>query len=51
MRVSDQTGAGCFTICNNVTGVGEPVQRVCEEFSTLVDGISQAPRGTSLIRM
>ena len=51
MRVFGQTGAGCFTICNNVTGVGEPVQRVCEEFSTLVDGISKAPRGTPLIRM
>jgi hypothetical protein len=49
--VGGRVGAGCFTICNNVTGVGQPVQRVCEEFSTLVDGISQAPRTQPMIRM
>lgn len=51
MRVGGRVGAGCFTVCNNVTGVGQPVQRVCEEYSTLVDGISRAPAGTPLIRM
>jgi hypothetical protein len=51
MRSGELVGAGCLTVCNNVTGVGEPVQRVCEEFSTLIDGVSWAPRASPLIRV
>jgi hypothetical protein len=50
-KINGSEGAACFTICNNVTGVGEPVQRVCEEFSTLQDGISVRPSTETLIRM
>jgi hypothetical protein len=50
-RIGSLTGASCFTVCNNPTGVGQPVQRVCEEFSTLIDGLSTRPDRVPLIRI
>jgi hypothetical protein len=50
-RIGNRDGICCFTVCNNVTGVGEPVMTVLEEFSTLTDGISQRASAKSLIRL
>jgi hypothetical protein len=50
-RIGSMSGASCFTVCNNPTGVGQPVQNVCEEFSTLQDGISVRPQRQPLIRI
>lgn len=50
-RVSGREGMCCFTVCNNVTGVGQPVMSVLEEFSTLKDGLSRRPNPVSFIRM
>jgi hypothetical protein len=50
-RIGPLNGASCFTVCNNPTGVGQPVQNVCEEFSTLTDGISIRPQREPLIRI
>ncbi len=50
-RIGSREGICCFSVCNNVTGVGEPVRSVCEEFSTLTDGLSQRPDRVPLIRL
>jgi hypothetical protein len=50
-RIGSREGVCCFTVCNNVTGVGQPVQKVLEEFSTLQDGLSMRPKDEPLIRM
>ena len=50
-QIAGREGGACFTIGNNVTGVGEPVQRVCEEFSTLSRWNQHAAPRTPLIRM
>jgi hypothetical protein len=39
-RVNGIDGIACFTVCNDVTGVGEPISMVLDRFSTLSDGLS-----------
>ena len=39
-QINGREGVCCFTICNDVTGMGEEVVMVLDRYATLTDGLS-----------
>jgi hypothetical protein len=45
-RINGREGVCCFTICNDVTGMGEEVMMVLDRYATLTDGLSSRKSGS-----
>lgn len=48
-RINGLDGVCCFTVCNDVTGMGEPVVMVLDRWSTLKDGLSKRESSSTLL--
>jgi hypothetical protein len=48
-RINCREGACCFTMCNDVTGMGEEVMMVLDRYATLTDGLSCRKARPSLL--